>query len=301
MQRPRSIPYNITMLKGTITALVTPFTERGDLDLEAMQRLVEHQLKAGIDGLVVLGTTGEAPALSDGERKALLGALREMVGDKASLIAGTGTNNTARTIAHTAEAVEMGYGFALVVTPYYNKPTQDGLYLHYSLVCSEIPSAKVIIYNVPGRTGVSISPDTIARLAGDFPNIVAVKEASGSVDNVSALVGKGMIVLSGDDSLTLPMMAVGAKGVISVASNPAPGQVSAMVNAALKGDFKKASSLHHKLWPLFKGLFVETSPGPVKAMLGEMGIIGPHLRPPLAPVSGKTLAEIKKVIKDLSL
>lgn len=290
------------MLKGTITALVTPFTERGDLDLEAMQRLVEHQLRGGVDGILVLGTTGEAPALSDGERKTLLAAIREMVGNKAVLVAGTGTNNTAKTIAYTAEALEMGYGFALVVTPYYNKPTQDGLYLHYSLICSEIPSVKVIIYNVPGRTGVSISPDTVARLARDFPeNIVGVKEASGSVDNASALVSAGMTVLSGDDSLTLPMMAVGAKGVVSVASNPTPGQVSAMVKAALKGDFNKASSLHHELWPLFKVLFVETNPGPVKAMLGEMGIIGPHLRPPLAPVSEKTLIEIRKVVKELSL
>lgn len=292
----------LTMLKGTITALVTPFTERGELDLEGTQRLIDHQMKAGVDGLVVIGTTGESPALSDGERKTFLAAVREMVGDRATLIAGTGTNNTTKTIAHTAEALEMGYEFALVVTPYYNKPTQDGLYLHYSLICSELPKSKLIIYNVPGRTGVSIAPDTIARLARDFPeNIVAVKEASGSVDNASALVSAGITVLSGDDSLTVPMMAVGAKGVISVASNPAPKKVSEMVNAALMGDFKKASALHHELWPLFKVLFVETSPGPVKAMLGEMGITGPHLRPPLAPVSEKTLTEIKRVIKDISL
>jgi len=290
------------MLKGTITALVTPFTERGDLDLEATQRLVEHQLRGGVDGILVLGTTGEAPALSDGERKTLLAAIRQMVGDRSTLIAGTGTNNTAKTVAQTAEAVEMGYGFVLIVTPYYNKPTQDGLYLHYSLVCSEVPSARVIIYNVPGRTGVSISPDTVARLHRDFPeNIVAVKEASGSVDNASALVAAGITVLSGDDSLTLPMMAVGARGVISVASNPAPGKVSAMVNAALGGDFGKASAIHHELWPLFKVLFLETNPGPVKAMLAEMGLIGPYLRPPLAPVSEKTLTEIRKVIKELSL
>jgi 4-hydroxy-tetrahydrodipicolinate synthase len=290
------------MLKGTITALVTPFTQRGELDLEATQRLVEHQIRAGVDGILVLGTTGESPALSDGERKTLLAAVREMVGDKATLVAGTGTNNTAKTIAQTAEALEMGYGFALVVTPYYNKPTQDGLYLHYSLICSELPSARLIIYNVPGRTGVSISPDTVARLKRDFPeNIVAVKEASGSVDNASALIISGITVLSGDDSLTLPMMAVGAGGVISVASNPAPGKVSAMVKAALEGDFKKASALHRELWPLFKVLFIETNPGPVKAMLAEMGLIGPYMRPPLAPVSEKTLNEIRKVIKELSL
>jgi 4-hydroxy-tetrahydrodipicolinate synthase len=290
------------MLKGTITALVTPFTQRGELDLEATQRLVEHQIRAGVDGILVLGTTGESPALSDGERKTLLAAVREMVGDKAALVAGTGTNNTAKTIAQTAEALEMGYGFALVVTPYYNKPTQDGLYLHYSLICSELPSARLIIYNVPGRTGVSISPDTVARLKRDFPeNIVAVKEASGSVDNASALIISGITVLSGDDSLTLPMMAVGAGGVISVASNPAPGKVSAMVKAALEGDFKKASALHRELWPLFKVLFIETNPGPVKAMLAEMGLIGPYMRPPLAPVSEKTLNEIRKVIKELSL
>jgi len=290
------------MLKGTITALVTPFTQRGELDLEATQRLVEHQIRGGVDGILVLGTTGESPALSDGERKTLLAAVREMVGDKAALVAGTGTNNTAKTIAQTAEALEMGYGFALVVTPYYNKPTQDGLYLHYSLICSELPSARLIIYNVPGRTGVSISPDTVARLKRDFPeNIVAVKEASGSVDNASALILSGITVLSGDDSLTLPMMAVGAGGVISVASNPAPGKVSAMVKAALEGDFKKASALHRELWPLFKVLFIETNPGPVKAMLAEMGLIGPYMRPPLAPVSEKTLNEIRKVIKELSL
>jgi len=290
------------MLKGTITALVTPFTQRGELDLEATQRLIEHQIRAGVDGILVLGTTGESPALSDGERKTLLAAVREMVGDKAALVAGTGTNNTAKTIAQTAEALEMGYGFALVVTPYYNKPTQDGLYLHYSLICSELPSARLIIYNVPGRTGVSISPDTVARLKRDFPeNIVAVKEASGSVDNASALIVSGITVLSGDDSLTLPMMAVGAGGVISVASNPAPSKVSAMVKAALEGDFKKASALHRELWPLFKVLFIETNPGPVKAMLAEMGLIGPYMRPPLAPVSEKTLNEIRKVIKELSL
>ncbi|MEO0146430.1 MAG: 4-hydroxy-tetrahydrodipicolinate synthase [candidate division WOR-3 bacterium] len=290
------------MLKGTLTALVTPFTERGELDLEGARRLVEHQLEAGIDGFVVLGTTGEAPALSDGERKTFLGAVKQMVGDRAILIAGTGTNNTSKTIAQTAEALEMGYGFALVVTPYYNKPTQDGLYLHYSLICSELPRARIIVYNVPGRTGVSIAPETVARLRADFPeNIVAVKEASGSLDNASALVKSGITVLSGDDSLTVPMMAIGAKGVISVASNPAPKLVSDMVNAALSDDFKKASELHLRLWPLFKVLFIETSPGPVKALLGEMGLIKPHLRPPLAPVSQKTMDEIRGLKKELSL
>jgi len=286
------------MIKGTITALVTPFTERGDLDLEATERLVESQIAGGVEGLVVLGTTGESPAISDGERKTLLASVQEMVKDRCLLVAGTGTNNTVKSISQTRDALDIGYRFALVVTPYYNKPTQQGLYEHFSMVASEVPGAGIIVYNVPGRTGVNINPDTVIKLAQAQKNIVAVKEASGNLDQVNALVRSGIPVLSGDDALTLPMMSIGAVGVISVASNPAPGLMSDMVRAALDGDFVKARELHGKLYPLFRVLFLETSPGPVKAALAEMGICGSTLRPPLAAISPATLEELKKALKE---
>ncbi len=281
--------------------MITPFTQRGDLDLEATERLVEKQIAGGVDGILVLGTTGEAPALSAGERRTLLEAVREMSRGRCALMAGTGTNNTLMSLEFTRQAVEAGYDYVLVVTPYYNKPTQQGLYQHYSLIASEAPEAKIVVYNVPGRTGVNILPDTVVRLFEDHENIVAIKEASGKLDQVSQLVGRGVPVMSGDDALTLPMLSLGATGVISVASNIVPGMVSQMVKAALDGDFAQAREVHHRLFPLFKALFVETNPGPVKAAAGLLGLCDPYPRPPLAQVEANTVDLLRDVLTQLGL
>ena len=287
------------MLRGTITALVTPFTERGEVDFEGFERLLKRQLAAGVDGLLVLGTTGEAPALSDEERVEVLKFVRERAEGRATLIAGTGTNNTAKTVKYTAEAVELGYRYALVVTPYYNKPTQEGLYRHYSTVAKEVPDAEIIVYNVPGRTGVKILPETVERLVKEHSNVVAVKEASGSVDAATALIVRGIDVLSGDDSLTVPMISVGVQGVISVLSNVLPGDTKRMVDAALKGDFEAARRVHLKLWGLMKALFAETNPGPVKAALEITGVCGRWVRPPLAEVKPETYSRLKELLEAL--
>ncbi len=291
--------YYWTMLRGTITALVTPFTEKGEVDFEGFGRLLERQLEAGVEGLLVLGTTGEAPALSDAERAEVLKFVKDKVGDKALLVAGTGTNNTSKTVSYTAQAAELGYQFALVVTPYYNKPTQEGLLRHYGAVAREVPDVNIIVYNVPGRTGVKIAPETVERLVKEYPNIVAVKEASGSVDAASALLVREVAVLSGDDSLTVPMISVGASGVISVLSNVLPKETKEMVDAALAGDFKRARELHLRLWPLMKALFAETNPGPVKAALEILGVCGRWVRPPLAEVRPETYRRLEEILESL--
>ena len=279
--------------------MVTPFTEKGEVDFDALERLLERQLKAKVDGLLVLGTTGEAPALSDEERREVLKLVAERVGEGTTLIAGTGTNNTAKTVKYTAEALELGYRYALVVTPYYNKPTQEGLFRHYSTVAEEVPDAEIIVYNVPGRTGVRIAPETVERLVKEHPNVVAVKEASGSVDAASALIVRGIDVLSGDDSLTVPMIAVGASGVISVLSNALPDETKRMVDAALEGDFATARQVHLKLWALVKALFAETNPGPVKAALEILGVCGRWVRPPLAEARPETRARLRELLEAL--
>lgn len=290
-------------LEGSYVALVTPFDASGRLDEDAYRHLIRRQLKAGTRGLVPCGSTGEASTLLHEEyRRAIEIACDESRGE-VPVIAGVGTNATWKAVESAREAESLGADALLVLAPYYNKPTQEGIYQHFRAVARE-SRLPIVVYNIPGRTGVNILPKTLARLAKDFPTITAVKEAAGSLDQVSeilTLTKPGFTVLSGDDSLTLPMMAVGAKGVVSVVANVAPKQTQALCAAALKGDHKRAAALHLKLYPLIKSLFVETNPIPVKAALSMMGLCRPEPRLPLTPLSAENRPALKKALKESHL
>lgn len=280
----------MSKFSGAFTALVTPFTPSLELDKPAFEELVRDQLQAGINGLVPCGTTGETPTLSDDERDWLIQTCVKLAAKKVPVIAGTGSNSTAQTIRYTRRAKELGADAALVVVPYYNKPTQEGLYQHFRAV-SRDGGLPVMLYNVPGRTGADLLADTVVRLQADDANIVAIKEACGSTDRVAELRARcraDFAILSGDDGMALPMMAVGAVGVVSVASNVRPEQLVALTKLALAGDYTKAREVHLKLRKLFAGLFVESNPLPAKAALALMGKMGPEVRLPLVPASEKT-------------
>lgn len=278
------------MFKGSIAALVSPMKD-GKLDERSLRRLLRMQRLAGTAGVVPAGCTGEAATLTQDERARILAICLEEVGDAMPVVPGTGTNSTSGTIELTRAAERAGAHGALVITPYYNKPTPEGQYRHYRAI-AEAVDIPIVIYNVPSRTGVNMLPETIARLA-ELPRIVAIKEASGSLDQVSAILGLCAItVLSGDDPLTLPMMSVGAKGVVSVAANVTPRLVADMV-AAYPTDALRAAELHGKLWPIARALFMETNPGPVKYAMAELGLIeSGELRAPLAEVSAETRARM---------
>jgi 4-hydroxy-tetrahydrodipicolinate synthase len=272
-------------LQGCFTAIVTPF-RNGAVDWEALAGLLERQLQAGVDGIVPVGTTGESPTLDFEEHRKVIEFVAEKVDHRCLVIAGTGGNSTAEAVELTKYAAALGVDATLQVTPYYNKPTAEGLYRHFATVADEA-QLPVVLYNVPGRTAREIPLEVIRRLAG-HPLVAAVKEAGGSVDRVSAILAEADIaVLSGDDSLTLPMMAVGAGGVISVASNVVPERVMEMVHAALAGEFERARIIHSMLYPLFRDLFVETNPIPVKAALARLGCIAEEYRLPLCEMSAE--------------
>jgi 4-hydroxy-tetrahydrodipicolinate synthase len=271
------------MFEGAHTALVTPFTAQGDVDYGKLRELVERQIEGGIDGIVPVGTTGESPTLTVAEHEKVIETTIEAVNGRAQVIAGTGGNSTAEAIELTRHAKEVGATGTLQVTPYYNKPNQEGLYRHFSAV-AEI-GLPVVLYNVPGRSAREIAIDTIVRLA-DNPNIVAVKEAGGSVDRVSHITRRcDLDVLSGDDALTFPMMAVGAVGVISVFSNIAPKPVSEMVHLVLQGQWPEAAELHRKYHKQFCDMFLDTNPVPIKAAMVMMGLIEEVYRLPLCPMT----------------
>ncbi|MEK7234421.1 MAG: 4-hydroxy-tetrahydrodipicolinate synthase [Elusimicrobiota bacterium] len=290
-------------LEGSYVALVTPFDREGRLDEDAYRHLIHRQLKGGTRGLVPCGSTGEAATLMHEEyRRAIDIACNESRGE-VPVIAGVGTNATWKAVETAHEAESLGADALLVLAPYYNKPTQEGIYQHFRSVAlaSRLP---IVAYNIPGRTGVNILPKTLARMAKDLPTVIAVKEAAGSLDQVSeilTLTKPGFTVLSGDDSLTLPMMSIGAKGVISVVANIAPKASQALCDAALKGDHKKAATLHLKLFPLIKSLFVETNPIPVKAALAMMGVCRPEPRLPLTTLSMEHRPTLKKALKEFGL
>jgi 4-hydroxy-tetrahydrodipicolinate synthase len=272
-------------LSGCYTALITPFRD-GLIDETALRALVRRQIAAGVSGLVPCGTTGEAPALSATEWDRVVSIVVETAGGSVPVLAGTGSNNTVSVIDRTRRARTLGADGALVVTPYYNRPTQDGLYRHFAAI-AEAVELPLVLYNVPGRTGINLLPETVVRLA-DIPGIVGIKEASGSLDQASQIMreaNRDFVVLSGDDSLTLPMMGVGAMGVISVVSNIAPEAVSALTSACLAGDFGSGRSLHLALFDLCRAMFVETNPTPVKAAAALLGYCSPEVRLPLAPLS----------------
>lgn len=286
-------------LSGSMCAIVTPFRD-GKIDEAAFAALIEQQIEHGTSAIVPCGTTGESATLTHDEHHLVIDLAIKYVNKRVPVIAGTGSNSTAEAISLTRHAKEAGADAALLITPYYNKPTQDGLYAHYMAVADAVELPQ-LVYNVPGRTGVSIAPETVARLAG-HPNIVGIKEASGSTDYVSKLASLcDITILSGNDSMTLPLMALGAKGVISVVANVVPKQMSELVSAALAGKWEEARRLHFELFELMDVLFCETNPIPVKAALAMMGVISPEIRLPLTPLSDKNAPKVRAALEKLGL
>jgi 4-hydroxy-tetrahydrodipicolinate synthase len=285
----------------SITALVTPFSDDGSVDFPKLDELIERQIAGGVDGIVVCATTGESPTLTKKEKLAVLRRAVRRAKRKMHVIACTGSNDTATTVEMTKAAKDLRADATLVVTPYYNKPTQEGLLRHYEAAANAAAGMPVILYNVPGRTGVTLAPETVARLM-KLDNIVAIKEAGGSVEQVSMILSVcEIIVLSGDDALTLPMLAVGAKGVISVAANIVPKDVVEMVSSFEQGQLDRAREIHFKLFSLCKTLFVETNPIPVKTALKRLGILNGKLRLPLCEMSAHNEAKLVSVLKNYGL
>ncbi len=287
------------MFRGTFTALVTPFLNDG-VDDSAFNKLLETQIAAGISGVVAIGTTGESPTLSHEEREQVIRLSVATANKRCLVLAGTGSNATQHAIADTKLAEKLGVDGALLVAPYYNKPSQEGLFRHFKAI-TDATSLPIMLYNIPGRCSVDILPETVARLAKECRNIVSIKEASGSVERVSDLrrrLPESFTILSGDDSLTLPFMAVGAAGVVSVASNLFPSEVCALVWACESGELKSAAKLHRKLLPLFKDLFIEPNPVPVKTALGWRGSMSGEVRLPLCEMSEANQARLRKTLEE---
>ena len=284
-------------MNGCYTALITPF-RNGQIDEPALRALVERQIAGGVAGLVPCGTTGEAPSLTSTDWDRVVSTAIDTANGRVPVIAGTGSNGTASTIERTRRAQELGADGALIVTPYYNKPTQEGLYRHFAAI-TEATDLPIVLYNVPGRTGVNMLPETAIRLAA-LPSIVAIKEASGSLDQASQIVLEGprdFAVLSGDDSLTLPIMSVGGRGIISVVSNIVPEAVSALTTACLAGDYATARALHLALFDLCRAMFVETNPAPVKAASALLGYTTAEVRLPLAPLSEAAQRRVEQALR----
>jgi len=287
---------------GVGTAMVTPFTASGDLDEAAVRRLGRRQIDAGIHFLVPCGTTGESPTLTDDERVRIIEILVDEARGEVPVLAGAGGYNTREVIELADRMREVGASGLLSVTPYYNKPTQEGLYLHYRAIAESTP-LPIILYNVQARTGVNIETRTLLRLA-EVPNIVGVKEASGNITQICEVVNSvpaNFIVLSGDDAITLPVMAIGGRGVISVASNEIPGEMAQMVEAAERGDFAGARAIHHRVLPLMQVNFIEANPVPVKAAMAAMGLIEESYRLPMCPPRADSKQKITNVLKSLEL
>lgn len=287
------------MFQGAYTATVTPFNRDGSVDYGRLRALVDMQAEAGIDGLVPVGTTGESPTLDYEEHSRVIQVTIEASRGRMKVVAGTGGNSTSEALDLTRRARDAGADGTLQVTPYYNKPSQEGLYRHFSAVADI--GLPVILYNIPGRTGREIAVDTVVRLAG-HPGVVAIKEAAGSVDRVSEIASRcELTVLSGDDSLTLPMMVAGAQGVISVASNVVPKAVADMVHLAIDEKWTEARRLHRQFYPLFRDLFVDTNPIPVKAAMAMLGLIEEAYRLPLCPLSADHKAKLRQTMGALGL
>jgi len=287
------------MFRGTFTALVTPFRD-GTIDVAAFEKLIESQIAAGISGVVAVGTTGESPTLSHEERQELIRLAIATAKKRCLVLAGTGSNATQHAVADTKMAEKLGADGALLVAPYYNKPSQEGLFRHFKTI-ADATSLPIMLYNIPGRCGVDIAPDTVTRLAKECRNIVSIKEASGSVERISELrarLPESFTILSGDDSLTLPFMSVGAVGVVSVASNVVPAEVCALVRAYECGDAKLAFRLHRKMFPLFKDLFIEPNPVPVKTALGWRGAMSNEVRLPLCEMSEANQTRLRKTLEE---
>jgi 4-hydroxy-tetrahydrodipicolinate synthase len=291
-------------LRGCATAMVTPFTADGAVDEKCLRDLIEYQIAGGVRLLVPCGTTGESVTMTEEENQLVIRTTVELARGRAKVIAGTGSNSTAVTIARSRFARSLGVDAVLTVAPYYNKPTQEGLYAHFRAIAESIDGLPVVIYNVPGRTSSNISAETTLRLAHDVENIVAVKEASGNLSQIMEILRarpEGFRVISGDDSLTLALIALGGDGLISVASNEAPEMMSRLNDLALAGQWDEARALHYHLLPLLEGNFIESSPGPVKAAMALMGLLEENLRLPLVPVQEKTRARLRTILIEAGL
>ena len=287
--------------RGLGIALITPFQTDGSIDFDALDRLVEYQIKGGADFLCIMGTTAETPTLSREEKRLLKERLVERVAGRVPLLMGCGGNNTTAVIDELRTEDWTGIDGVLSVCPYYNKPSQEGLYQHFAAIAKASP-VPVVLYNVPGRTGVNITADTTLRLAREFENIVAIKEASGNITQMDDIIKnkpQGFDVISGDDGITFPLITLGAVGVISVIGNALPAEFSRMVRLALRGEYNTSLSIHHKFTELFKLLFVDGNPAGVKAMLSEMGMIENVLRLPLVPTRLTTMEKISQIVKEL--
>ncbi len=287
--------------RGLGIALITPFKTEGSIDLAALDRLVEYQIKGGADFLCIMGTTAETPTLSRDEKRLLKERLVERVAGRVPLLMGCGGNNTTAVIDELRTEDWTGIDGVLSVCPYYNKPSQEGLYQHFAAIAKASP-VPVVLYNVPGRTGVNMTAETTLRLARDFENVVAIKEASGNITQMDDIIKnkpQGFDVISGDDGITFPLITLGAVGVISVIGNALPAEFSRMVRLALRGEYNTSLSIHHKFTELFKLLFVDGNPAGVKAMLSEMGMIENVLRLPLVPTRLTTMEKISQIVKEL--
>ncbi len=287
---------------GTYTALVTPFRD-GAFDQAAFAALIEGQIRGGVEGIVPVGTTGESPTLDHDEHNAVIKAAVEIAKGRCKVIAGTGSNSTKEAIELTVEAERLGADAALLVAPYYNKPSQQGLYLHYKAI-AEAVKIPLVLYSIPGRCGIEIAVDTVVRLAKDFPNIVAIKEAGGSVERVNQLrqaLPDSFEILSGDDSLTLPFLSAGAVGVISVASNIIPKEVGDLVRHWLAGRPSDAAAVHRKYYPIFKDLFIEPNPVPTKYALAELGQMTPEVRLPLCEMSDASKTKVRATLSAVGI
>ncbi|HVQ78298.1 MAG TPA: 4-hydroxy-tetrahydrodipicolinate synthase [Candidatus Binatia bacterium] len=285
------------IFQGSIVALVTPF-RNGKVDEAKLRALVDMHASAGTDGIVPCGTTGESPTLSHDEHKRVVEVVIDAARGRLPIIAGTGSNATSEAIDLTAHARKAGAAGALVVNPYYNKPTQEGLYGHFRAV-AEAVDIPILVYNIQGRTAVNVETETLARLVRDCPNIVGVKEASGSLDQMTQVIitcGSDFSVLSGDDNVTLPLMSVGGRGVISVIANIVPRETAEMTRAALGGDWKRAREIHLKLFPLSRAVFIETNPIPVKEAMAMMGLIEPEFRLPMCRMTDGNRERLRRVL-----
>ncbi len=291
------------MFKGSLVALITPFKD-GNIDKVSLKRLIDFHVKNGTDAIVVAGTTGESATLTFSEHEELINLAVEYADKRIPIVAGTGANATHEAIALTKAAEKAGADGSLQIVPYYNKPTQEGIYQHFKAIAEET-NIPLILYNIPSRTGVDMLPETFARLYADFPNVIGIKEATGNVARVSemiSLTNPDVIILSGDDALTIPMMSVGAKGVISVANNIVPKDIAEMCRLALEGKFEEARKIHDKYWKLFKVLFIETNPIPVKTAAYLMKLIDDlELRLPLYYMKPENEEKLKNVLKEYNL
>src|SRR6267378_5946723 len=295
---------NIDWMRGCATALVTPFKVDGTIDEDRLRAVVDRQITGGVRLLVPCGTTGESATMTEAEDQRVIAITVEVARGRARVIAGTGSNSTAAAIEYSQRARDLGAHAVLQVAPWYNKPTQDGLYAHFRAVAEAVPEMPIMLYNVPGRTSSNIAAQTTLRLARDCENIVAIKEASGNLTQIMEILRErpaNFSVLSGDDAVTLPLIALGADGIVSVASNEVPDLMSQMTNLALDGKWDDARALHYRLLPLMEVNFIESSPGPVKAAMAMMGLLEENFRLPMVPITEKSRVRIREVIGELGL